>query len=870
MPIFRFFAKLSCGKKYFMGLMKKLIGKFLEKLKKISIIATIVIFCLLTFGIALYFIGQFFAYRYVNEWADKLVDLDNRGLLSNSFGAAWKDILNEEEMRNQVVRVSGNRQTEKKEQTEIKKIELENYPSLKIVDKLNQPLSYSNKIIINDRSGLKIAEISTDHARLSFDSLPNNLITAIVAAEDKTFFTNNYGFDYHGFARAIIKACLDFFRTAKFHPAGTSTITQQVAKMFVSQMDTYGQRVVPRSVDRKIQEIRIAAALRKLYTPQDIMTVYFNHCITSSYGLVGVQDITMQLWGKSVSELSDAEAVYVARMVKWGMNYPEKIRNQCRIDMPRIQKAFGWDDKKAAETLTEINELSFAKPKQIVSENEHLIDLANIYWLKYLQKKGYSVEMLEGFDILNSSSLIRLKGNLTINTTIDLPLQRTLDSLVAQRGFAKYTNIEGVEKSQYYAYSIIDAKTGKLLAYSSLDRIGSRAASLLSRRIPNGSSVAKPVLNALMFDLGIFYQNQKFDDTKEVGDTVAWAREIGANAVYFTNTADKKHPYKVQNSGGKIAGNHYIFDLLTSSNNILAVETIYRLNAKKAFDEEGNITDEGFVLGLLFYRLGILDKMQKEFAGKEITGVRVYKEIARIVGAAVDKVPDYTYSVALGTLELTLLEQIHLFNMFYDNKIIQNPANNPSLFIDEIVMQDEVFRPYENDTVVVIRPFSDLQNIAPSTVGMHNRLAGPYDGLSAFDIPDDYGYFSNIAKSGTSDDILRPYNVSSDSNEKTNYCLWNAIIRVDLSKFGSPNGRISDIAIACVGEGNKKSTGTTDGKSMHKYLTSAFLKIGGAPIKDGFYKNYEAYLRSMPEDNEITASQGGAMQSLEEVLNTND
>ncbi|MCL1946623.1 MAG: transglycosylase domain-containing protein [Chitinivibrionia bacterium] len=850
--------------------MKKLIINFLKKLRKISIISIVVIFCLLSLGVAAYFIGQFFMYRYVNKWADKLIDLDNRGLLSNSFGAAWKDVLNEEEMRNQVVRVAGNKKAEEKEQAEVKGIKLENYPSLKIVEKLNQPLSYSNRIIINDRSGLKIAEISTDHARLTFDSLPGNLITAIVAAEDKTFFTNNYGFDYHGFTRAIIKAGLDFFKTKKFRPKGTSTITQQVAKMFVSQLDNDGQRIVPRSVDRKIQEIRIAAALRKRYTPQDIMTIYFNHCITSSYGLVGVRDIASQLWGKPVSQLSDAEAIYVARMVKWGMNYPEKIRNQCKIDMPRIQKAFGWDDEKSAQVLLEINELGFAKPKQIVSENEHLIDLANIYWLNYLQKKGYSAEMLEGFDILNSSSLIRLKGNLTINTTIDLPLQRTLDSLVSQRGFAKYTTIEGVEKSQYYAYSIIDSKTGKLLAYSSLDRIGSRAAALLSRRIPNGSSTAKPILNALMFDLGIFYQNQKFDDTKEVDDTVAWAREIGANTVYFTNTADKKHPYKVQNSGRKMAGNHYIFDLLTSSNNILAVETIYRLNAKKAFDEEGNITDEGFVLGLLFYRLGILEKMQKEFAEKEITGVRVYKEIARIVGAAVDKLSDYTYSVALGTLELTLLEQVHLFNMFYDNKIIQNPANNPSLFIDEIVMQDEIFRPYQSDTIVVIRPFSDLQNIAPSAIGMHNRLAGPYDGLSAFDIPENYENFSNLAKSGTSDDILRPYNASSDSNEKTNYCLWNAIIRVDLSKFGSPNGTISDITISCVGEGNKKSTGPADGKSMHKYLTSAFLKIGGVPIKDGFYKNYETFLRSMPEDDENISSQEGETQSLEEILNTND
>lgn len=853
----------------------------------IIIVAAVVFISLIVLSVGGYFVAEFFAYRYVNKWADKLVELDEQNKLSSSFGAAWADILKEAEMQKNVEKLSRNprifNENEEKENNSefgIRNSELRNYPSLKIVGELNKIPPFTNRITINDRNGLRIAQISTDHTRIPFDSLPNNLVTAIVAAEDKTFFTNNYGFDFDSFTRAIVRAALDFPKSGKFRPKGTSTITQQVAKMLVSQLTDDGQRVVARNTDRKLQEIKIAGALRKLYTPEEIMEFYFNHCITSSFGLVGVQDIATQLWGKSVSKLSDAEAVYVSRMVKWGMNYPQKIRNQCKIDMPRIQKSFGWSDEKAAEVLTEIAQLAFAKPKQIVSENEHLIDLANIYWLKYLQKKGHLAEELPAFDILNSQSLIRMKGNLIINTTIDLPLQKTLDSLVSMRGFGTDT-LDGIEKKQYYAYSIIDSKTGKLLAYSSLDKIGSRASALLSRPIPNGSAVAKPILNALMFDLDFFAPNAKFDDSKSVGDSVVWAREERQNAAYFKNSAVKNQPYKVQNSGKKLSGEHFVFDLLTSSNNILAVETLYRLNAVKPFDEDGNITDEGFALGMLFYRLGILEEMQTKFAGKEITGVQVYKEIAKIVGAKVAHIPDKTYSVALGTLELTLLEQVHLFNLFWGNSLIQNPKEQPSLFIDEIVMHAQTFHPRDIDTLVSVKLFSDLERIAPSALGMHNRLAGQYDGLSQFDIAGDYENwddfpksFSNLAKSGTADDIIQSYNAPK---KKTNYCLWNAIIRVDFQKFGSANG-IGDITIACVGEGNKENTGPADGKTMHKYLTAGLLKIGGVPQKDGFYKKYENYLRTLPEeieeleipDDSQTSDDSKTLQSLEEIFESGD
>ena len=70
---------------------------------------------------------------------------------------------------------------------------------------------------------------------------------------------------------------------------------------------------------------------------------------------------------------------------------------------------------------------------------------------------------------------------------------------------------------QYYAYSIMDSRTGKLLAYYSRDLLGSRLACLLKNRTPNGSSTAANI-ERLNYDLGIFKPYSKWSDTFEVRD----------------------------------------------------------------------------------------------------------------------------------------------------------------------------------------------------------------------------------------------------------------------------------------------------------------------------------------------------------------
>jgi|WetSurMetagenome_2_1015567.scaffolds.fasta_scaffold00142_2 hypothetical protein len=846
----------------------------------------------------MYLIGEYTFDRYLDSWGRRLVDLDKRGLLSKKFGAAWQDILKDEAMTREAGAVTGADTVKKPDSARVVGgVVVDDYPSLSVIARLNAVQNYANEIRIADRADRDIARIRTNHTRARFAEFPPTLVKALVAAEDANFWTNNTGVEYGSIVRSVAFGAFRSLLSLRFKaPRGTSTITQQVAKLFISSVDESGQRRASKTLDRKLREMRLANALRKEYKPQDILEVYLNHCITSDNGLIGCKDIARALFDKDLSELTDAQCVYLARMVKWGRNVKPKIAAQCGVDMPRIGAALGWNAARREKVLAEIRGLTFKKPRQIQTDYGALVDCANEYWRAVLEKNGASDEQIEQMDIVNPNSLIRKKGDLTIRLSIDVPLQKELERLVNGRGFGPDTVVTMGGKpvlvgGQYYGYAIMDSKEGRLLAYCSRDRIGSRLSGLLRNRTPNGSSTAKPIFNALNFDLGTFAPYARWSDSVEVTDDVPWQRTFRRDArgriigVLFTHSAVKGRGYEVHNHGDVLEGCQYVFDQLNASNNILGVENVYRLD-RKLFSLDGGIAKEAFPLVQYYYRIGAFDRIKDELHLTYTTGVRAYKELARAAGAEVDsavsggrRVPisDSLYSVGLGTLELTLYEQMHLFNVLYDNDLIEEPARHPSLVIDDIVLNGDTVQ--LNDTVRRCHPFADVNNLRPTYLGLHKRLVST-DGLEMFDIPappDTAGIeqneafdknvlllpgpASNYAKSGTTDDVIRPFDERIRKGRKTNYGLWNAVLRVDLSKLpgagGSPDVR--DVTVACIGECNEKHTGPRDGKTLHKYLTKALLLQAGVQSPQGFYARYEAYVRRATPKDSMECVNGAAI-----------
>ena len=913
-------------------------------------VAAAVVLGLLALSWPAYMTGKAVSERHIARWGRRLVDLERRGLLSTEFGAAWQEILAGQSMQARAAAITADTAVRRDSIVMVDGVLLRDYPSLSLVARLNEVNAYANTIEITDRKGLRIALMRTDHTRGRLDEFPQTLVKALVAAEDERFWDNNLGFEYRSYVRAALRAAwrsLISFRPRS--PQGTSTITQQVAKLFISHLDPEGRRLVSRSMDRKLREMRIAAALRIMYRPEEILEVYLNHCVTSDYGLVGCKDIALGLFGRKPSELSDAQCVYLARMVKWGRNLRDRITRQCRIDMPRMAEACGWDKARQDSILRQIDSLTFIQPRRVLTDHGQLVDCANEYWLRVLARAGASPGECDAMDILNPNSLVRKKGNLVLQITIDLPLQRALERLVNARGYGPDTTVvtearigstgelvraaaprdtlrrvevlaqartfsePGAEYTvslstgdtlisnirytslgkgsyrrsvfyyarrpvtvggQYYAYAIMDSRTGRLLAYYSRDRIGSRLAGLTRYRTPNGSSTAKPILNALCFDLGVFKPYEMWNDSLPVPAPAAWRRTLVYErgkpvGVLFEKSAVRGRGYEVHNHENVFEGCRHIFEQLAASNNILGVETCYRLD-QQLLDRQGSVLPSALALGQYFYRIGALPRIRDQLRLSSVTGVRVYKELVRVAGAPADSlsagdrrtyVSDSLYSVALGTLELSLLEQMHLYNVLYNNDLIERPAEHPSLFLQSITLNN---RPVPvPDTLKRCHPFADINNLRPTYLGMHLRLVSnrwerlePYDigwphdsaaaADSAFD-PNDLAIdepLANFAKSGTTDDVIRPFYASGTSAERTNFGVWNAVLRVDLGRLaGDSTSEVRDITLACIGECVTRYTGPRDGKTLHGFLTRELLKEAGVKAQGGFFRQYEDYLR---------------------------
>ncbi len=826
--------------------------------------------------------GCYLFQLYIDAGAQKLVTLEKSGLLSHNYGYAWQQINAQKEMKKSAVLINNGRKEPSSIINETADLKNVNLPSLSAVAEFNHISSFDNTIRITDRNGIPLAELKTVHTSVPLSKINTILITSLLTTEDKNFYTRQKAYDCYALIRSVFHAGFLSLRTLSLHiPRGCSTIQMQVARFLLMKYDSRGYAWTEKTVSRKMIELKLAQALGQVYTNDEILTFYANHCVSAGRGMVGYYDISMGLFGVPPDKLTIPQSLYCARLVKWNRQVPRKIIQQIKVNLPDLADKFHWNDQQQKKIIEQLDTLKFLQVTSGLGKNSYLLDYANEYLRRVCQIKGMHRDELAQLDIANPESMIRLYGNATIQLTIDYRLQRLLEKSVSQRGFAKDTCIVSGSSSdgknniickqvagQYYAYVIMDSKTHAILAYCSTDILGSRLRSLLTNRNPNGSSVAKPFIYALAYDQDIYKPSDMAADDQEVPDTSRWSRRYfynknkePAGMTYF-NVSDAGG-YQVRNHNWKFDGYDYLFNHLANSNNILAVETMYRLDTDlKGENRRSQQMKE------------LLDRIGKKdlFSLSNITGPQIYSSVVSVLrdtGYSNDKLAG-NYSIALGTLELSLYEQLHLFNTLYDNSLLIAPADHPSLFVKSIVLAGEDIK--FKDEIKLVSVFSDLQKIAPVYLALHKRLiSNPADNLEMYDICDNNGMLSNFAKSGTTDDVIRPFNSGITDEERTNYGLWNAVLRLRLKKddlyemvqhdtlinqgYRSAikfDNMLSteelDITLACIGECNTRYTGERDGKTLHGYVSRDLLKKFGITCTTGYYRHYEEVLVNTTPD----------------------
>ena len=132
---------------------------------------------------------------------------------------------------------------------------------------------------------------TTDRQWASLEEIPEDLVNAAVAIEDKRFYEHQ-GVDWI----TTIKACVNLFFGSG--DAGGSTITQQLIKNVTEENSV--------TVQRKVMEIFRAIMFEKEYDKDLIMEYYLNE-IYLGRGCWGVKSAAAEYFGKELQSLTTAE-----------------------------------------------------------------------------------------------------------------------------------------------------------------------------------------------------------------------------------------------------------------------------------------------------------------------------------------------------------------------------------------------------------------------------------------------------------------------------------------------------------------------------------------------------------------------------------
>jgi penicillin-binding protein 1A len=156
---------------------------------------------------------------------------------------------------------------------------------------------------------------SVDRTIVPFADMPKSIRDAVIATEDKNFYTNP-GFDPVGIVRA---AWTDVVSGGVVQ--GGSTITQQLVKnvyagRYVEDKNGVTQYVTPpRTIGQKVREVLLAVKLNQKYSKNQILAKYLN-TIYFGHGAYGIEAAAQTYFGHHARDLTSDESALLAGMIQ--------------------------------------------------------------------------------------------------------------------------------------------------------------------------------------------------------------------------------------------------------------------------------------------------------------------------------------------------------------------------------------------------------------------------------------------------------------------------------------------------------------------------------------------------------------------------
>ena len=232
---------------------------------------------------------------------------------------------------------------------------------------------------------------------IKYEELPDHLVKAVLAIEDRRFFSHP-GLDPIRIVAAAVRNA-----RAESYIQGGSTITQQLVKNFFLTPE--------RAMRRKLQEALLAFVLERRADKKDILELYLNEVYlgqVGSFSIHGVGEAARMYFHKDVGNVTVAEAALLAGMIQSPnpfnpYRHPQRAMER-RNQVLKAMVESGFIDAATADKAM-AEPVKIEAPSIDTAEAPYFIDLVKSQLAQRYDEKDLATQ------------------NLTIYTSLDLPLQ---------------------------------------------------------------------------------------------------------------------------------------------------------------------------------------------------------------------------------------------------------------------------------------------------------------------------------------------------------------------------------------------------------------------------------------------------------------
>lgn len=398
-------------------------------------------------------------------------------------------------------------------------------------------LKFTQMSELYDTEGNIITKMGNENrTEISYDDLPEVLIDAIIATEDSKFFQHN-GFDLARFMKASM------YQLVGKNGGGASTLTMQIAKNNYTSTESKGFE----GITRKFTDIYLSIfKIERKYTKKEILEFYVNDSYLGN-GAYGVEQASLNYFGKSVSELNLAEASFIAGLFQSPTyynpyNYPERAEGRRKTVLYLMQR-HGYITEEEKEIAENSPITSYIKKTQTSGT--------------YSEYQGYIDTVVE--ELENEYDLNPYTTPLKIYTAMNRSKQDFVNKVMNGEAW-KWEN----ENAQA-GVVMTDSASGEVLAVGAGRNKNSERsynyATMTNRQI---GSTAKPI-----FDYGPAVEYLGWGSVNYIDDTPT---------TYSDGT-------KISNSDGGYKGRLPLYQALGLSRNVTALKTFQQVSKEAGNDK---------------------------------------------------------------------------------------------------------------------------------------------------------------------------------------------------------------------------------------------------------------------------------------------